>query len=497
MALGFPIFLSRCYHLGRNMAETRVLLVNPNQMKPAVAPLAVDYLASALEEQGFAVDVLDLCFSEDISRDIARYFTEREVAAVGVTFRNTDDTYFASQDFFVPRLKQITDCLRAHTSAPIILGGAGFSIMPEAILGYCDLELGIWGEGEYSLPLLVSRLVQHQSHRDIPGLVYRQDRDFRRNPPRYLDLRQMTAPRRHFVDNPRYFKEGAMGNLETKRGCPQPCIYCGDPLGKGSKLRLRSPSSVAQEMAALLEQGIDHFHLCDSEFNIPQAHAREVCLELIARGLGERARWYAYASPVPFSDELASLFKKAGCVGIDFGVDAGCDSMLRALGRDFTVADLESTAQICHRQGIIFMYDLLLGAPGETRDTLRETAETMKRLSPHRVGVSLGVRVLPGTRLASLVKSQGAMASNPNLHGAKSNNDSFLAPVFYLSAETGGDAPAYLSRLIGGDQRFFFGSREAVDQNYNYNENTVLVRAIKAGYRGAFWDILRRVQERQ
>jgi hypothetical protein len=87
------------------------------------------------------------------------------------------------------------------------------------------------------------------------------------------------------------------------------------------------------------------------------------------------------------------------------------------------------------------------------------------------------------------------LTENPNLHGTVEGNDNFFAPLFYLSSALGPDAQGYLSDLIAGDERFFFGATGDADQNYNYNENTILVNAIKAGYRGAFWDILRRLAE--
>jgi radical SAM superfamily enzyme YgiQ (UPF0313 family) len=474
-------------------ARGRVLLVNPNQMKPPVAPLALDYLAHALKQSRFQVDLLDLCFSTDIAKDIRTYFTGNDVLAVAVTLRNTDDTYLASQDFCIDRYKQVIDLLKAQTNAPIILGGSGFSVMPESILNYYGLDLGIWGEGELALPLLLERIASGQDYSDVPGLVHRSGKGFIANKPGYLHLSSLSAPKRDTIDNRRFFIEGGMAGIETKRGCPQKCIYCADPLSKGKKLRLRSPQSVADEIEALLAMGIDHFHFCDSEFNIPEEHARGVCLELIARGLGERIRWYTYASPVPFSNELAVLCLKAGCAGIDFGVDSGCDAMLRRLGRDFTVADISHTADVCHQEGVVFMYDLLLGGPGETKDTLKQTIETMKRLSPDRVGTALGVRIVRNTRLAALVQKENAMEKNPNLRGTVENNDNFFYPIFYLSADIGADAPEYVSRLIGADERFFFASPSAAERNYNYNDNTVLVNAIKAGYRGAFWDILRRL----
>jgi hypothetical protein len=139
------------------------------------------------------------------------------------------------------------------------------------------------------------------------------------------------------------------------------------------------------------------------------------------------------------------------------------------------------------------MYDLLLGAPGETRESLRHTIDTMKRLEPHRVGANLGVRLWPGTALAEAVHKQGRLDRNPGIHGTPGHD--LFAPVFFISPELGDDPFGYLSDVIGGDRRFLFMSGDAAGQNYNYNDNTLLANAIREGYRGAFWDILRRIDE--
>jgi hypothetical protein len=72
-------------------------------------------------------------------------------------------------------------------------------------------------------------------------------------------------------------------------------------------------------------------------------------------------------------------------------------------------------------------------------------------------------------------------------------DETLFAPVFYLESALGNDAAQYLTDLIAGDERFFFMSSSEADRNYNYNDNALLVDAIKKGYRGAFWDILRRL----
>jgi radical SAM superfamily enzyme YgiQ (UPF0313 family) len=475
----------------------RILLVNPNRMKPPVTPIALDYLAHALANRGIQADVLDLCLSQDWKTAIDDYFAHSRVDAVGVTLRNIDDTTFASREFFLPGFKEVTDRLGSKTDAPIVVGGSGFSIMPEDVLGYCALDLGIVGDGEEPLPILVQKLAAGEDYTSISGLVYRHGLGFNRNTPGWRSLDRGDVPGRSAVENRRYLAEGGMGSIETKRGCPNNCIYCVDAPSKGHRLRCRSPQGVVAEMEALLGQGIDCLHFCDAEFNLPASHAEDVCREMIRRGLGEKLGWYAYASPVPFDGDAAALYRKAGCRGINFGVDSADDVVLRALGRDFHVEDLRHTAAACHEQGLVFMYDLLLGGPRETKESLSRTIHAMKEVSPHRVGAALGIRVFPGTRLADMVLRSGPVESNRNLHGAVEDNKRLFRPVFYLSAELGENVPQYLEQLIDNDQRFLFMKPpQAGDMNYNYNDNSRLVEAIRQGYRGAFWDILRRVSER-
>ena len=475
----------------------RVLLVNPNRMKPPVTPIALDYLTHALVQQGIQADVLDLCLCEEWKAAVDDCLAGGSVDAVGITLRNIDDTTFASQEFFLPGFKEVTDYLRRSISAPIVVGGSGFSIMPEDVLGFCGLDLGIVGDGEESLPALVRKLSAGEDVRSVPGLLFRNGNGFQRNAIAWRDLNDRVVPSRSAVDNRRYLTEGGMGSIETKRGCTRGCIYCVDACSKGHMLRCRSPQAVVSEIEALLSQGIDCLHLCDAEFNLPASHAEGVCQEIIRRGLGEKVAWYTYASPVPFDGETAALYRKAGCQGINFGVDSADNGVLRRLGRDFDVDDLRRTADVCHEQGLVFMYDLLLGGPGETEESLNQTIEAMKDMSPDRIGTALGVRTFPGTRLAELVRQSGPLESNRNLHGVVAGNERFFRPIFYLSAEMGEDPNGYLDSLIGSDERFLFMKPPQVgDMSYNYNDNHRLVEAIRQGYRGAFWDILRKVSER-
>jgi radical SAM superfamily enzyme YgiQ (UPF0313 family) len=472
-----------------------VLLVNPNRMKPGVEPLALDYLGAALHEARFAVSLLDLCFENEPVAAVKVSSAPARAGLIGVTIRNTDDCYLLSQDFCLEQTRPIIEALKESAAGPIVLGGVGFSLMPEAVLEYLGADLGIVGDGEAALCALAKCIAEGADYRPMPGLLYRTETGWVRNPPRAVEVNKLPLHHRRLVDSERYLREGGMAGIETKRGCERRCIYCADPVAKGRTQRLRSPENVADEFQAMVARGVNYFHICDSEFNLPPKHALAVCEELIRRRLGERLRWYTYASPAPFTRELARAMKRAGCAGINFGVDNGDDRMLRRLGRDFTSGDLRSTARICREEGIVFMYDLLLGSPGETRETAKKTIDLMKEVSPSRVGVTAGVRIYPGTGMAAIVRKEGFSTPNPNLRGAIEGNDSFLRPVFYLSAAMGDDPFGYLAELVADDARFFLPGRTTRDRNYNYNDNSALVEAIRKGYRGAFWDILRRLAE--
>ena len=464
-----------------------VALANTNRIKPPIAPIGLEYVAEALNAAGHSVEVLDLCWADDLNSAIAGFFDRTSFDLVGVTLRNTDDSAFTSRQSFLGGFADMVNTIRKHTDARIVLGGVGFSIMPEQVLKLCEADAGVWGDGELVLVELANRVEGEQEWLDLPNLIWRRDGRWHRNLPSTLPLTNLPPMSRSWVDNRRYFREGGQAGIETKRGCPRRCIYCADPIAKGKKIRTRPPKAVVDEMERLLEQGIDHIHTCDSEFNLPKWHASEVCQEIIRRDLGDKLRWYAYCSPVPFSGELAKLMRRAGCVGINFGVDNGDEEMLRQLRRSFMPDDILKATHSCQEAGIAVMLDLLLGSPGETKESIVRTIELMRRAGPDRVGVSLGVRVYSGTELADLVMPE-------ELREGLVGGDDRLEPLFFIEPRIAPFAFELLDELIGDDRRFFFFDPSRPGRNYNYNANQLLVDAVRKGYRGAYWDILRRYE---
>ena len=135
-----------------------MLLVNTNRMKPPIAPVGLEYVASASAEAGRLADILDLCMVEDPGRSLREYFSRCSPRLVGLSMRNVDDCFWPSGRSFLGDLRDLVGKLRTLSDAKIVLGGVGFSIFARRIVEYVGADFGIRGDGERALPALADAL---------------------------------------------------------------------------------------------------------------------------------------------------------------------------------------------------------------------------------------------------------------------------------------------------------------------------------------------------
>jgi tryptophan 2-C-methyltransferase len=476
-----------------------LLLINTNRMSPPIAPVGLDYVACAARRAAIETRVLDLCLAERPNAALAECLAQTRPELIGLTVRNTDDCFWPSAAWFVPELQETIAAVRRLSDAPVVLGGVGFSIFAREIVERVGADYGIRGDGEQAIVELYEEIRGGRRFDRVPGLLWQRQQEWHANPPAWppgLDV----PTQRDAIDNAAYFRLGGQIGLETKRGCGRQCLYCADPLAKGTVARRRDPRQLADEAETLLVQGVDVLHLCDAEFNLPHDHAMAVCGEMIRRNLGSRVRWYAYLSVLPFDADLARRMRKAGCVGINFTSDSANPAMLAVYRQPHNKEDLARAVQLCRQNRMAVMLDLLLGGPGETPDTLADSIRFFRSIEPDCVGAGLGVRIYPNTGMAAYVAAEGPMETNPSVRRRYDGPIDLLRPTFYIAASLG-ERPARLVRdLIAGDERFFPPEEEAnkgvevgqsTQRDHNYNANQALCDAIAAGARGAYWDILR------
>ena len=408
----------------------RVLLISANTEKlpDPVFPLGPAYMAAIATRHGHTVDTLDLCFLDALRPALDQKVRAFEPEVVGVSLRNLDSSSYPLNTSYVDDYKVLIDSLRELTCAPIVLGGAGFTVMPGPTMEYLGADIGVVGEGETAFPWVLSQLAQRQPIRSVSefscepvngGLCVRAVTRVKQ-----LDL--VGLPLRQRFDMDRYYQRGGALNIQTKRGCYFECTFCSYPLIEGSSVRVRTAKSVVDEIQAIRDEfQVRHWFFVDNVFNMPMRHAKQLCDEMAARGLD--VEWSAYLNPKFMDDELCRLMAASGCRAIEFGTDSGAPSMIASLKKEFEVEDLRRASSLCHKHNLKFCHSLIFGGPGESAQTVAATLALMDELQPTAVIALTGIRVLPGTGMVDIALRDGQIDADDNL----------LYPKFYISPGLG------------------------------------------------------------
>jgi radical SAM superfamily enzyme YgiQ (UPF0313 family) len=225
--------------------------------------------------------------------------------------------------------------------------------------------------------------------------------------------------------------------VQSKRGCPYGCIYCTYPALEGTAYRLRTPERVVDELEILarMREGC-YFFFTDSVFNTPREHALAVCRRMARRKVP--ARWMAYCNPVQFDEELARAMVEAGCVGVEFTLDAATEKMLRAMGKPFAPSDIRTALAATSKAGLPCAVYLLFGGPGETLDDMRECQGFLDSCAtPNAVFAALGIRIYAGTPIQEIARREGVIAPDADL----------FEPAYYLSPALGSEPMKVLDEM--------------------------------------------------
>ncbi len=400
----------------------RVLLVSANteRINMPTPPLGAAMVASATRRHGHRVDLVDLLGVEDPVAEVRCAVEATRPEVIGVSIRNIDDQNMANPDFLLDKAAAVVRACRQASGAPLVLGGAGYSIFPRPALHYLDADYGIAGEGELAFPALLEALETGADLSTVPGVLTRHGarEDIRMPPARLDDLPSPYADLECCLDlaDPELWVP-----VQTRRGCPFDCTYCSTPQIEGRTPRLRSPRLVLDDLVRLAEAGVRRLHFVDNTFNLPPSYALELCRGMVALELPLSWRCIVYPHKVP--DELVEAMAEAGCSEVAIGSESCCDPILTSLNKRFTVDEVGRVASGFAAAGIDRMGFLMLGVPGETPESLIESLEVADSLGLSILKITIGVRIYPHTPLARQAVAEGVIAAD----------DDLLEPRFYLA----------------------------------------------------------------
>jgi radical SAM superfamily enzyme YgiQ (UPF0313 family) len=369
--------------MAKRGGKMRVLIVSSNRLRIPVPafPSGPAYIAGAVLEAGHEVEVFDCFFSQDVTGELKESIQGFRPEVVGISIRNVHSGQLLYHRDFRGDISEIVDVVKKASSAPIVLGGPGFTNFGREWLEYLELDYGISGEGEVSFPLYLEELERGEDIRSIPGGVYRENGDIHEVPRQLVeDLDSIPLAAFGLFDIDAYRQLGTFPSLFTQRGCPFRCSYCPRSVLDGTSHRLKSPERLADEVEhAKKSYGIGMFCFTDNVFNFPKGHAEAVCRELIRRGLD--VKWWTDAvNPVGMSLDFCLLMKEAGCMLPNLSVESCSPRILKNMNRRYSQEQIVETASNLEKAGIPFSTSLLFGSPGETPVTVAETLDLMDRL---------------------------------------------------------------------------------------------------------------------
>ncbi|MFA5142634.1 MAG: radical SAM protein [Candidatus Omnitrophota bacterium] len=246
------------------------------------------------------------------------------------------------------------------------------------------LDFAFSGEAEIGFPKLLDCLKNGGRNFDgVPGLMWREGAVLKSNPKTVSeDLDNIPMPAWDLIRPETYpesqhgafFKQFPIAPIMITRGCPYPCTFCAGGTVSGKKVRHRSIDNVLKELIYLnKERGIKEFHVIDDNFTMDMGYAKEFLRRLKALNLGMT---WAVPNGVrmdALDDELLKLMKETGLYMISLGIESGSDKVLRDMKKSLTISKIKECVKRINDGGIDVSGFFILGFPGETEESIRDT----------------------------------------------------------------------------------------------------------------------------
>ena len=379
----------------------KIALVAPkwNKLVNSYPPLGLAYLAAVLERAGHTVGVFDFGLTPhtELADDVGR------VAAfapdlIGMTAMT--NTWYSAV--------ALAGALKSVVACPIVVGGPHATVFPERVAQEPAVSYVVVGEGEETFLELVGLLERSgmaprpEALGAVRGLCFMHGGALVKTAERPLiaDLDALPFPARHLFDlwaYPLYTPDGQrMLTVLSSRGCPYNCSYCFKGI-VGRTYRQRSPANIIAELQSLIDTyGVRNFYFIDDLFTLDAKRLRAFAEQVIAARLD--IRWQCLARVDRVTPDLLRLMHQAGCRQVHYGIESADQAILDRIGKGITPAMVRRAVDATRAAGIRSKGYFMLGLPGDTEATIRETIAFAADLDLDDAMFSL-TTPFPGTRL--------------------------------------------------------------------------------------------------
>lgn len=356
-----------------------------------------------LEEKRHEVEVLD-CAAQEISLN---YLLDRiRGKGYALIVWSTGTPSIKSDLVLANKIKRID--LNIQTAA----FGTHVTALPEECLREAEgLDFVVRNEPEESITALVEGLEKGDSIGVIKGISYK-DGDGRvfHNPPRPFieDLDELPFPAWHLIDLEVY-RLPLMGErflmLSPLRGCPYPCTFCTAQAYYGKRIRRRSVPKMMGEIEYIIDRfDVHQFFIWADTFTADRDYVIRFCQAIQEKGL--EIGWTCNSRVDTVEQTLLESMAKAGCWMISYGIESGNQRVLDQAKKKITVSQSRNAVEMARKAGIKVAGHFILGLPGETEETLKETIDFALTLDMDLVQLYCAVP-FPGSSLYEWARAKG------------------------------------------------------------------------------------------
>lgn len=378
----------------------RIMFVAPPLPKAntTAQPLGFGYLASVLRQEGFTdIAILDACslrMSVDQTIEAVKEYRPDilGLTMMTVTARNALKIAAAARGL-LPGVK-------------IAVGGVHATVCPDEVVVDRNVDVVVRNEGEHSFLQIVKRWDSGESLDAVLGTSMRVDGQIvhHQQAPRIRNLDELPFPARDLmpmevykagISFPPHIRIRTM--LYSARGCPYDCSFCSTAAVWGGHLcAMRSAANVLDEMEEVVERfGVYGFEFADELTTLRKDRLAEFCNGIHERRL-DKVRWVCSSTVKQMDYDTAKMMKEAGCSMVFMGVESGSPQILENLNKRIDIEEVINAFDVTRKAGLGRCACFMIGAPGETAETVQESIDLARRIQPDRISLNV-VTPYPGT----------------------------------------------------------------------------------------------------
>lgn len=366
----------------------------------AIMPgLGILYMAALLRKQGLQVAILD---AEGLKLDLkttTQIINKENPEILGIT-ATTPSIMLAGAV-----AKEVKNRI---PNIKIFLGGPHVTAMPlETMEKFPEIDGCVLGDGELSFAKIVHNIQNGiEIERGVSGLVWRNNNKILTCPREYplKNLDSLPFPAWDLLKGfPEIYRPSfhsyrrlPVANIITSRGCPYSCSFC-DRSVFGRKVNRHSIGYIIEMIENLVKDfGIKEVSIKDDTFTLSPNRVIEFCRQLRKRGID--LTWSCNSRINLVSDEMLQEMKSAGCWLISYGIESGSPKMLKKMKKGISKEQIVKALKLTRKNGIVSKGFFILGTPGETVETMKETLNFIKKLPLDELNINF-FTPFPGSEL--------------------------------------------------------------------------------------------------